>query len=155
MQVNIVSLFLLNFLQLWSVSAQSLLSSPDLSASGQEGCKGHSANRITKITNFACSSNLGWKFGQGCGFFPRRYTNQISALQLEWLKSYAPVHLPIQLKTNNGYVFSLFISLPHACMFKYQVDNTNYVKFPLPIHQTDLFNICLPVHRSIKFFGLR
>ena len=37
-------------------------------------------------------------------------------------------------------------------MFKYQVDKEKYVKFLIPIHKKKLFDIGLPVERSIKFF---
>ena len=38
-------------------------------------------------------------------------------------------------------------------LFKYQVDKDKYVKFLIQIHQTKLFEIILPVEKSIWFLG--
>ena len=40
---------------------------------------------------------------------------------------------------------SIFNDLQYPFIFKYQVDKDKYVKFFIPIHQTNLFNIGLPV----------
>ena len=50
--------------------------------------------------------------------------------------------------------WSTLIALPHTFMFKYQVDNNKYVKFFIPIHQPNLFNIGLPVSRVRAFLKL-
>ena len=48
---------------------------------------------------------------------------------------------PLKLQTYRGYVLSIFIALQHPFMFKYQVYNNKYVKFLIPINQTNLFSI--------------
>ena len=48
--------------------------------------------------------------------------------------------------------WSTFISLQHLFMFKYQFDTEKYVKFLIIMHKTKLFDIGLPVERSIYFF---
>ena len=45
------------------------------------------------------------------------------------------------------------IDLQPLFIFKYQVDKDKYVNFLIPINQTNLFNIGLPVKRSIKVLG--
>ena len=47
----------------------------------------------------------------------------------------------------------LVISWQYLIVFKYQVDKDKYVKFLIRIHQTKLFEIGLPVERSIWFLG--
>ena len=47
--------------------------------------------------------------------------------------------------------WSTFLDLQHPFNFKYQVDKAKYVKFLIPIHQTNLFNIGLPVKGQFKF----
>ena len=49
--------------------------------------------------------------------------------------------------------WSTFIDLQHPFIFKYQFDKDKYVMFFIPIHQTNLFNIRLPVKRSIQVLG--
>ena len=48
---------------------------------------------------------------------------------------------------------SIFNDLQYPFIFKYLVDKDKYVKFHIPINQTNLFIIGLPMKRSFKVLG--
>ena len=53
------------------------------------------------------------------------------------------------LKQMQNMFWSTFPNLQHPFIFKYQIDKDKYVNFHIPIHETYLFNIGLPVKRTI------
>ena len=109
----------------------------------------HPANKITKITNFACSGPIGSKIGQRCGFLPE-ITNTKFELWVWMVNKFNISIYPLKLKTNMGYVLVNCIALQHLFMFNYKVDNNTYNFFCYPNQSNKAF-ACFLVAIQLSF----
>ena len=80
----------------------------------------HPANKMTKITNFACSGPIGLKIGQRCGFLPEITHTKFQLSSLNGSKVINMCIYSLMLKTDKGFVLfnfycfttSIYVQIP-------------------------------------------